>query len=103
MFVHGFCGSGALFYRLWEYLIDHLTMVFVDLPGMGGSEHPNDYDKDSESLEGQIEYFVEYLERWRQSFTTNIKNILGLEFDKFHLGGHSFGGYIVGNYAIKYT
>ena len=45
------------------------------------------------TAEQSISYFVEYLEKWRVEMG-NIKD--------FYLAGHSFGGYIVGNYASKY-
>jgi pimeloyl-ACP methyl ester carboxylesterase len=40
-----------------------------------------------------IDYFTEYFEKWR------IK--MGIH-EKFHLAGHSLGGYLVGNYVCKY-
>ena len=59
---------------------------------MGGSSRPGDYDKKF-TPEQSIDYFVEYLERWRKEVG---------DLDDFYLAGHSFGGYIAGNYASKY-
>ena len=83
-------------------------MILVDLPGMGGSDHPNDFDKESFSMEKCNSYFVDYLEKWRMSMknSTTITELLGIDsnedFTNFILCGHSFGGYQVGNYVLKY-
>ena len=39
-----------------------------------------------------IDYFVNYIEEWRKE----------MHLDRFYLAAHSFGGYICGNYALKY-
>lgn len=59
---------------------------------MGGSSRPGDYGKVL-TAEESIDYFVEYMERWRKSMGN---------LDDFYLAGHSYGGYLVGNYASKY-
>ena len=64
----------------------------IDIVGMGGSTRPTNFDKREMTPEKTIEYFNGYMEQWRQS--VNIKD--------FYLVGHSFGGYLVGNYAVKY-
>jgi pimeloyl-ACP methyl ester carboxylesterase len=75
---------------------------------MGGSDHPNDFDKDKFSWDKCNSYFVDYLEKWRLAMKNSrtITELLGIgsdeEFTKFFLCGHSFGGYQVGNYALKY-
>jgi pimeloyl-ACP methyl ester carboxylesterase len=48
--------------------------------------------------EESIEYFVEYFEKWRKVFS----KVISKEVTDFILMGHSFGGYICGNYAVKY-
>ena len=78
VFIHGFCGSGALFYKIYQYLIDHFTVVFVDLPGMGGSDHPKDFNRDPTDLQQSVDYFVGYLERWRKAFRLNTEKILDI-------------------------
>ncbi len=57
--------------------------------GMGLSSRPE--FKGTNTLE-TIEYFVEGMEKWRES--------VGLSH--FYLGGHSFGGYISAQYTLKY-
>lgn len=36
--MHGYCGSGALFFRIFKKLADHVCLILVDIPGMGGSD-----------------------------------------------------------------
>ena len=64
----------------------------IDLIGMGGSSRPENFDKSS-SAQASIDYFTDYIEKWR----VKMNNLTG-----FYIAGHSFGGYIVGNYALKY-
>ena len=45
VFIHGYCGSGALFFKIFERLAEHVCLILVDLPGMGASDHQKDFDK----------------------------------------------------------
>ena len=45
LFVHGYCGSGALFYKMFKQMAKKSCLVLVDLVGMGGSDHPQDFDR----------------------------------------------------------
>jgi pimeloyl-ACP methyl ester carboxylesterase len=45
VFVHGYCGSGALFFKIFEHLANHICLILVDMVGMGGSDHPRDFNK----------------------------------------------------------
>tara|TARA_B110000285_G_scaffold206023_1_gene244244 strand:- start:528 stop:806 length:279 start_codon:yes stop_codon:yes gene_type:complete len=69
VFVHGYCGSGALYYKMFEFLAKHVCLILVDLPGMGASDHPQDFDKENFTPDQCNEYFVEYLEKWRKAMT----------------------------------
>jgi len=60
---------------------------------MGASSRPTDYDYERFTAEESIDYFVGYIERWRAA----MDDLTG-----FFLAGHSFGGYLVGNYVAKY-
>jgi hypothetical protein len=41
-----------------------------------------------------IEYFNNYFENWR----------IGMDnLQDFYLAGHSFGAYLIGNYAMEYS
>jgi len=62
---HGYGGSGALFYKIIKSLTENFTLIFFDLVGMGGSSRPKDFDENKISAEGCVDYFVEYIEKWR--------------------------------------
>ena len=66
VFVHGFAGSGALFYKVFKDLSQYFDIYFVDIIGMGGSSRPSDFDRIKFNAEDCIEYFVSYLEKWRK-------------------------------------
>jgi pimeloyl-ACP methyl ester carboxylesterase len=59
---------------------------------MGASSRPDNYDACKFNPEQSIDYFVSYLENWRKE----------MDLTDFYLAGHSFGGYLVGNYASLY-
>ena len=44
VFLHGFGGSGALYYKLFKELMNHFCLITVDMVGMGGSSRPNNFD-----------------------------------------------------------
>ena len=69
VFLHGFCGSGALFYKIFKEMSQNVCLVLVDLIGMGGSDHPEDFDRNTGDLESVIQYFVDYLELWREKIS----------------------------------
>ena len=60
---------------------------------MGSSSRPLDFNRHTFNENQCIDYFVEYFEKWRIQMG-DLKN--------FYLAGHSFGGYLIGNYALKY-
>ena len=98
--MHGYGGSGALFFKIIKALTEHFFLILVDIIGMGGSSRPDNFKHSNCMLRGgsfspqeAIDYFVEYMEAWRKAMD-NLTN--------FYLTGHSFGGYLVGNYALKY-
>ena len=69
---------------------------------MGGSSRPDDYNKQF-TPQQSIDYFVNYIERWREAMATEfIPTGQQTEFTDFYLAAHSFGGYIAGNYALKH-
>ena len=90
VFMHGFQGSGALFFELFKPLQQHFHCYFVDIVGMGCSSRPS-YDK-NQSPQKLVDYFMSFFEEWRTS--CNISD--------FYLCGHSFGGYICSLYSIRY-
>lgn len=64
----------------------------IDTIGMSSSSRPKDFDRKTFDPETSISYFVEYLEKWRKA----------MDLSDFYLAGHSWGGYMVGNYALAY-
>ncbi len=62
----------------------------LDLLGTGGSSRPN---FNLETPEECVDFFLNSIEEWRQKMGLN----------QFYLVDHSFGGYISGLYAVKYT
>ena len=91
--IHGFGSSSALFYRMMGPLQNKFRVIFIDIIGMGGSSRPDNYNTGDLTPEESVEYFVNYIEKWRRNFG-KLKN--------FYLAGHSLGGYLAGHYAVKY-
>ena len=88
--LHGYCGSGLIFYKILKQLSAEYNIYLVDQVGMGRSSRPRFKALSTYETEN---FFVEAIESFRQ--------IMGL--DKFVLAGHSFGGYVSGCYAIRYS
>ena len=91
--VHGYGGSGLLFYRIVKPLVEAgLHVILIDILGMGSSSRP-EFDKEMTADQADL-YFVDFLEKWRIAMG---------DIRDFFLAGHSFGGYICGHYAIKHS
>jgi pimeloyl-ACP methyl ester carboxylesterase len=97
VFLHGYAASAALYYQMYKRLMEYFTVICIDHLGMGASSRPKNYDKHVQPQES-IDYFVEYLEKWRVQFSKQM----GKELTNIYLVGHSFGAYIAGNYCLKY-
>lgn len=91
--VHGHGSGAAMFFKCIKGITEHFSLILIDLPGMGGSTRVEDYYYEQITAEQSIEYFVNYLEQWRQCMD-NLKD--------FYLLGHSLGAYISAHYAIRY-
>ena len=89
--VHGYGGSGTLFYKTFSTLCQYFYLIVIDVIGMGASSRPENIDK-TFTPEQCRDYLCDYLEKWR----------LQMDITDFYLVGHSFGGYQVGLYASKY-
>jgi pimeloyl-ACP methyl ester carboxylesterase len=87
--LHGFAAGKALFFQNLAALSQRFYVYSLDLPGLGGSDRIKFRCDNAESTE---QFFVTHLENWVQS--------QGLE--RIYLMGHSFGGYIASNYALKF-
>lgn len=63
--IHGYGGSGALFFKVMKQLAQHFYLILVDLIGMGGSSRPKNFDQDKFTPQQAVDYFVDYIESWR--------------------------------------
>lgn len=97
--VHGYGSTGSLFFKLFSTLSTYFYVIVIDVLGVGVSSRENDYDKDRLTAEESTLYFVEKLEKWRIEVG---KHLADGELKDFFLVGHSFGGWMVGNYMSKY-
>ena len=79
--LHGYGGSGMVFYKILAELHQRYKVYMVDLMGMGRSARP---PFEADSPEEAEDFFINSLEHWREK----------LDLTEFILAGHSFGGYI---------
>lgn len=101
--VHGYGGSGALFFKIIKKLCEYFCVVTMDLPGMGGSARPKDTKWKKMKPEDSNSYFVERFEKWRVAMCDNFyRNGSKKEFTDLYWCAHSFGGYVSGQYCLKY-
>ena len=100
VFAHGYAASSALYYQMYKRLMKYFCVITFDHIGMGASSRPQNYDYENITPQESINYFVDYIEKWRIQFSKVV--LKGKELKNFYLMGHSFGAYILGNYAIKY-
>jgi pimeloyl-ACP methyl ester carboxylesterase len=71
-------------------LAEKFHLILIDILGMGGSSRPA---FTAETPDDADKIFIDSLENWRLAMG---------DMKDFILGGHSFGAYIIGQYAIKY-
>ena len=86
--IHGYGGSGMLFYKSMKGLSENFHLFCIDIIGMGASSRCEFSVKNSDEAD---KYFLDFLEQWRIAMD-NLTN--------FFLLGHSFGGYLAGMYAV---
>ena len=87
--IHGFAGSGLIFYRMFKFLRAHFNIYLIDLMGWARSSR-HDF-KCSTYQECEL-YYVNSIEKWRQK----------MGFETMNLLGHSFGGFIASKYAMHH-
>jgi len=88
---HGYGSGIGGWYRNINGLTQKYHIYAFDWLGFGNSSRPENGPKGL-GIEGTESWFIESLEEWRKK--------QGLE--KFHLCGHSLGGYLAVCYAEKY-
>ena len=76
-----------MFYKIMQILATKFHIILIDIIGMGSSCRPTNFDHKTITPTEADNYFVDFLEKWREA--------TGVE-DGFILAGHSFGGYICG-------
>ena len=87
--LHGYAGTSALYYPMLKELSEKYKVYCIDFIGMGLSSKEK---FECQNTDETLDFLVGSIEKWRQE--------VGIE--KFHLAGHSFGGYISGQYAARY-
>ena len=89
LLLHGYCGGGAVFYKLLGALVQNYCVYLVDLLGMGRSSRPAFYANTVDETE---QFFVQSIEEFR----------IAIHLERFVLIGHSFGGYMAGCYTLAF-
>ena len=57
--LHGYGGSGILFWKMIKELTDHYDLYLIDILGMGGSSRPTFKLKTEEDVE---DFFISWME-----------------------------------------
>ena len=70
--VHGYASSIAMMFQIHKQLCETYCILGIDIPGMGASSRPKDYNKKKISAEETVVYFNDYLERWRVAMGTYL-------------------------------
>ena len=89
LFVHGYGGTAAAYYRLIRPLSEHYHCYFVDIVGMGLSSRVAYECKTTQEC---LDFFVGFIESFR------VKT----QLESFYLVAHSLGGYLSAQYASRY-
>ena len=92
--IHGFMSGGIQFVKMMRHLRNYYQVVTIDLLGMGASGRPSDVE--FSGYESCINFFDDSIQQWARLTST------GQNGEKFHLLGHSLGGLIAGNYALRH-
>src|SRR5690606_36961553 len=84
VFLHGFLGSGEVFYPLFPLLPDDFNILLIDLPGHGSTRYPND------ARRYHVQHQIKDLNHIIQSHCPS----------KPYLYGYSMGGRLAIRYAL---
>ena len=93
--LHGYQANGLNFYKIIPYIYQKYICICPDIIGWGLSSRIN---IEFTSNEQCINFFIESIEAFRVSLEKNY-NLN----KKFILCGHSLGGLLATNYALKYS
>ncbi|GAQ91164.1 lysophosphatidic acid acyltransferase/triacylglycerol lipase/phosphatidylcholine hydrolase, CGI-53 homolog [Klebsormidium nitens] len=86
---HGYGAALGFYFRNFDVLGKYFKVHAVDMLGWGASSRPEFTPRTTEETEA---FFIDSLEEWRKA----------MKIDKMVLMGHSFGGYMSAQYALKY-
>ena len=89
--IHGYGGGGPIFVKMVALMREHFWVTTIDLLGLAASGRP---DFQAREYDQASAWFLHSMYEW-------VKRA-GLDHEPFHLLGHSFGGFIAGQYAYKY-
>ncbi|CAI2370262.1 unnamed protein product [Moneuplotes crassus] len=78
------------YFKTWKRLTENFHIICIDLLGFGRSSRPKFKCKTSEEAE---DFFVLSIEKWREQ----------MQLDSFSICCHSFGGYVMGRYALRFS
>jgi cardiolipin-specific phospholipase len=92
LMIHGYGGTGAVFYQAVKHLRPHFRITTIDLLGMGASGRPQTFLP--ENCEECLDYFLLSMRAWMEQ--TNYDD------EEYFLLGHSLGGHLSILYAILY-
>lgn len=98
LLLHGYGGSGPLYYKMVADLKKYYNLTMVDWLGMGCSGRPPFSTKVVDTPRLAIDYFIVSLEAWMA--TSGYKTRVGKDRG-FSIVGHSLGGYIGAHYAVS--
>ncbi len=85
LFIHGLGSSADVWLNIPDIMSSDFHVISIDLPGFGISDKPQ--------MDYTLEKFTEIL--------TNFINQIGINNGKISIVGHSLGGYIAAEIAIK--
>lgn len=87
--IHGYGGSGMIFFRIFKHLADNYHVYAIDLLGMGRSSRPRFLPRSKDEADN---FFVQSIEKWREAM--DLKNLT--------IVAHSFGGYVASRYSLMH-
>ena len=92
LMIHGFGGTGSIFYSAVKHLREEFRITTIDLLGMGASGRPQTFLPSN--CEECYEYFLLSIKAWMEE--------TGYDQDHYHLLGHSLGGHLATLYSTVY-
>jgi len=88
--IHGFGAGIGFWIGNLDFLAKHYTVYAIDLPGFARSSRPD--PKTIQTIDDAEKYWTETIDGWAKE----------VGVDKFHLLGHSLGGYVSACYTMQH-